>query len=687
MLRSLGASLETPTEIASALRERRQQLWREPTGPVLVAWQGQPASVEVRLPAGLADRPIDCAIRLETGEELTAPLRGARRKTLEQVRVEGRDYVSQRVEFPAHRLRELPVGYHELTIETEGGRHGSLLVVAPVKAYRPTSNDRAKGSARTWGVFLPLYALHSATSWGAGDFGDLSKLMDWTARLGGGVVATLPLLASFLDQPYDPSPYAPVSRLFWNEFYVDPGAIPELRHCTAAQEALGSPRMKEACAALRSASLVDYGRQTALKREVLELLGAAVAGQGAPRAEEFRRYVQSHPMLQDYARFRAAGERFQSGWEDWPAGPRDGVIGDDEIDQAALNYHLYAQWVAHEQVSSLAEQASRAGEGLYLDLPLGVHRQGYDVWRERASFVLGASGGAPPDSVFTKGQDWGFAPLHPQGIRHSRYRYVIEYLRHHMSLAKVLRVDHVMGLHRLYMIPRGLEATQGVYVRYRAEELYAILSVESHRHRTWLVGENLGTVPGHVNASLARHEVHAMYVVQYEMTPKARPILRDVPRQSVASMNTHDMPTFEAYCRGLDLDDRLAMGLMNQSEADQERRVRGELLRKLAALLRRKRFMTGKSPGTAALLSGCLALLSASRAPLVLVNLEDLWLEAEPQNVPDSKESRPNWARKAAHGLEAFSDLPQVINVLSRVDQLRRGAQASRRTPGSRRHR
>ncbi len=152
-------------------------------------------------------------------------------------------------------------------------------------------------------------------------------------------------------------------------------------------------------------------------------------------------------------------------------------------------------------------------------------------------------------------------------------------------------------------------------------------------------------------------------------------------------MNTHDMPTFEAYCRGLDLDDRLAMGLMNQSEADQERRVRGELLRKLAALLRRKRFMTGKSPGTAALLSGCLALLSASRAPLVLVNLEDLWLEAEPQNVPDSKESRPNWARKAAHGLEAFSDLPQVINVLSRVDQLRRGAQASRRTPGSRRHR
>ncbi len=256
-----------------------------------------------------------------------------------------------------------------------------------------------------------------------------------------------------------------------------------------------------------------------------------------------------------------------------------------------------------------------------------------------------------------------------------------------MSLAKVLRVDHVMGLHRLYMIPRGLEPTQGVYVRYRAEELYAVLSVESHRHRTWLVGENLGTVPGHVNASLARHEVHAMYVVQYEMTPKAKPVLRAVPRRSVASMNTHDMAPFAAYCRGLDLDDRLTMGLMTRSEADEERRMRGELLRKVGALLRRKRFVTEAHPGPAALLNGCLAFLSASRAPLVLVNLEDLWLEVEPQNVPDSKESRPNWARKATHALETFSGLPQVLDLLGRVDHMRRGTQAGRSPARSRRHR
>ncbi len=381
MLRDLGAPLETPAEIGSALRERRQHLWQEPIDPVLVAWQGQPASVEVRLPADLADRPLDCAIRLETGERVAAPLRGARRTPLHHARVEGRAYVSQRVELSAHRLRAVPVGYHELTLEIGGRSHSSLLVLAPVQAYNPAGQDRASESARTWGVFLPLYALHSATSWGGGDFGDLHKLMDWTARLGGGIVATLPLLAAFLDQPFDPSPYAPVSRLFWNEFYIDPVAIPELRHCAAAQRALGTPRLKEACEALRSASLVDYRRQMALKREVLEPLAAAIAGESSPRAEEFRRYAQTHPLLQDYARFRAAGERFRSGWQQWPAGPRDGEIRDEDVDHAARNYHLYAQWIAHEQVSSLAEQASRAGEGLYLDLPLGVHRQGYDVWR------------------------------------------------------------------------------------------------------------------------------------------------------------------------------------------------------------------------------------------------------------------------------------------------------------------
>lgn len=669
ILRALGAPVSTEADVPSALRERRQALWREPTEPVVVAWQGRPASLELRLPARLADRAVDCALRLESGGILRWSVPPSRRRTLHRAEVEGQAYLAQRVPLPARSLGTAPAGYHELSLTLGRDTVGSQLLLAPVQAYRPPGTGR--GGRRTWGVFLPLYALHSARSLGAGDFGDLRRLMDWVGHKGGGLVATLPLLAAFLDLPYDPSPYAPASRLFWNEFYVDLDAIPELPRCAEARRRLEAEPFRAARRALRDADLVDYRRQMRVKRDVLQALAKNTARPGAPGAEAFHRFVRDHPALEDYARFRALGERYRAPWQAWPSGPRDGRPREDDSSPRVRTYHLYAQWVAQEQLTALAERAAQSGEGLYLDLPLGVHGHGYDVWRERDSFVLEATGGAPPDAVFTKGQDWGFAPLHPQGIRQSRYRYVLAYLRHHMRLARVLRIDHVMGLHRLYMIPRGLEAREGVLVRYRAEELYAILSLESHRHRTRLVGENLGTVPAHVNGSLARHRVDGMYVVQYEMKPSGPTVLRPIPRRTVASMNTHDMPPFAAYCQGLDLVDRVGMGLMNEREAVLERQRRRRMVQRLGRLLRRGRWLAAAPAGPGDLLRGCLAMLSASRAPLVLINLEDLWLETEPQNVPDSKESRPNWARKARYSFEAFATMPAVLELLELVDGLR----------------
>jgi len=179
-------------------------------------------------------------------------------------------------------------------------------------------------------------------------------------------------------------------------------------------------------------------------------------------------------------------------------------------------------------MQALSSTARSRGMKLYLDLPLGVHPEGFDVWRERKLFALDTSGGAPPDAFFTKGQNWGFPPLHPEAMRKQGYRYLIDCLRHLLQDASVLRIDHVMGLHRLYWIPKGLEAFQGVYVRYPAEELYAILCVESQRHQALIVGEDLGTVPRHVPTAMARHGVDRTYVVQFELTAsiKADPASR-----------------------------------------------------------------------------------------------------------------------------------------------------------------
>ena len=664
VLRALGAPLESFHDAAAALRERQESLRKRGVEPVTVAWEGRPAAVELRLPADRARGPLACHLRLESGDVEKWAVDSARLASVRAVEVEGKRYVGKRLPLP-HRL---PWGYHRLTVETHGRLFECMIISAPLRAYS-SHDDSAR---KLWGVFLPLYALHSGRSWGGGDFADLEGLVEWVAGLGGSVVSTLPLLAAFLDEPCDPSPYAPASRLFWNELYLDVARIPELKDCVPAQALMASGEVQREIEALRASSVVDYRRQMAVKRRVLEELACSFFLEAPGRSADFRRFVAVHPEVEDYARFRATGERQRAPWPSWSQPLCDGLLTEGDYDEQARRYHLYVQWVAHEQIRALSEHSTHAGVNLYFDLPLGVHPYSYDVWREREAFVLGVSGGAPPDVVFTRGQDWGFPPLHPEAIREQGYRYVIAYLRHQLQHTTLLRIDHVMGLHRLFWIPKGLEARDGVYVRYPAEELYAIVCLESHRHRASVVGENLGTVPAYVNSAMARHNLHRMYVTQYELAPGPGQVLRAVSHDSVASLNTHDMPPFAAYWEGLDIVDRLRLGLLDPAGARIEQENRRSLRPTLERFLERQGWLTGDSPGLAPLLQACLRFLSASPARVVLVNLEDLWLERETQNVPGTREERLNWQRKGRYRFEAFREMAAVCDSLREVDESRR---------------
>lgn len=664
LVRAMGAPVDTLADVPDALKAHKQQECRAIIEPVIVAWEGRPAHVDLRLPDFQAGGSFACQLRLESGETRRwsgdlgqVPSHGHKH-------VDGAGYVIRRLALPA----ALPPGYHRLQIEAGGRRPEALVITAPVRAF-----TRVPGSAGAgWGLFVPLYALHSRHSWGAGDFGDLRALDTWVREVGGDVVATLPLLAARWGTPFDPSPYAPSSRLFWNEFYVDVTQVPELAECPAARAYLNSPGVQKRLAALRGIPRVDYPAQMAIKRKVLEEMAASLFARPTSRQAELRRFVAVHPDIQDYARFRAVCERQGNAWPKWRGPLRDGTIGERDYDEPVMRYHLYAQWLAQTQLEELAAHARGSGEGLYLDLPLGVHPHGYDVWRHRAAFVLNTSGGAPPDAVFTKGQQWGFPPLHPEGQRAQGYDYVIRYVRHHLQQAGILRIDHVMGLHRLFCVPAGLEARQGAYLQYRAEELYAILSLESHRHRSWLVGENLGTVPTYVNAAMRRHRIHRMYVMQYELVPGSRRVLRTVGRDEVASLNTHDMPPFAAYWDGRDIGDRTKSGLLTRAAARRESRARQTMRSALIRLLSRRGVACGSRADHAALLKASLAFLGRSRARLVLVNLEDLWMEVQPQNVPGTGHERRNWTRKLRHALEACRSLPEVVEPLEEVDRLRK---------------
>ena len=661
VLQILGAPVGGMADVADALRRRRRAPWERGLEPVSLAWDGEHAELTLRLPSRAAESTLHGSLALEGGRVQSCTWDLRHRPVVETAELDGQAYVAKRLTLPA----DLPWGYHRLEVDLSGKTLTSLIVRAPRAAYTPDAGRQR----RTWGVFLPLYALHSRRSWGGGDFSDLQRLTEWVQGLGGGVVATLPLTAAFLDEPFEPSPYSPASRLFWNEFYLDIEAIPELSRCPEAQALLDSGDFRREREALRALPLVDYRRQMALKRRVLEALARSFFRDSSERRAAFERYVAANPAVEDYARFRAAGERLRTPWPDWPAPQRDGTLSPGDYAGESYRYHRYVQWVAEEQLESLARTARKGGPGLYLDLPLGVHGHGYDVWRERDAFAVEASGGCPPDIVFPKGQDWGFPPLHPERIREQGYRYVLAYLRRQLRYAGILRIDHIPIFHRLFWVPRGMAARDGVYVRYAAEELYAIFNLESQRHQAILVGEDLGTVPPEVPESMERHNVQRMYVIQYALQPDPERALPPVPFHAVASVNNHDMPPFAAYWEGRDIGQRAELGLLGGQDPAGEKELRRRMLDALVRFLRATGHLT-EAPDAASVIRACHAYLAQSPARAVLVNLEDLWLETEPQNVPSSTgEQRPNWRRKARCSLEEIGGLPEVLRALEEMNR------------------
>lgn len=660
-LRLLGAPVETLAEVPEALRTRRLSMWQRGVEPVVVIWAGQPARVKIRLPTARATGPVACEVVLETGEGQCWEQEMAALPTLRTVTVEGMTLQVKELTVPV----PLPWGYHRLHLAMAGQSFETLLLVAPSCAYALPEHTRA------WGGFLPAYALHTAQTWGGGDFSALETLTSWLAELGGRVFGTLPLFSSFLEEPFDPSPYAPVSRLFWNPVYIDVTRAPGLDACPEARAVLQSGELQTALTALRMARLVDYRHLMAVKRRVLAPLAAWFFREAAEQHAGFQQFLAANPAVDEYARFCAVMERQRTPWPLWPAPLRDGVLAAGDYDVAAWHYHLYVQWVTQTQLAAFAARSQAAGVQLYLDLPLGAHPNGYDVWRERHLFVHDAATGAPPDSLFTGGQNWGLPPLHPEAIRTQGYLYCLRYLRQLFQVTRLLRIDHVMGLHRLFWIPRGLRAADGLYVRYAAREWYAILNLESHRHQVGVIGENLGTVPRYINAALARHRVHQMYVLQYQLSPAPEHSLVPVPQHAAASLNTHDMPSFAAFCQGHDITDRVTRGLLSEAESRQEYRTRQDMLVALCRFLHERGLLPDAEADFEAVLRASLTFLGASPAEVVLINLEDLWLDTQQQNYPGTYDERPNWRQKARYALETFRQMPQVVTMLQTINQHR----------------
>lgn len=626
------------------IHEARARRIRRRLEPVHVIWTGEKASsLSAILPQSALTHSSRARVELENGEVF--PFKTGDLKADRQIHFDGENFARVRIPVP----RNLPTGYHKFVLEIRDEILSTRLFCA-----QPRVGEGAPEARRPrWGLFSPLYAITSARDWGIGDLGEMAQAQEFIRSQGGAFFGTLPLLPiSCESSDCDPSPYSPVSRLFWNEVYLDVDALVHESKSSVALKHLQSEAFQKRLRAFRSSALVEYGEVFEAKKEILQILADEFFEAGEERRESFRSFLKERPEAESYAEFRSKGA------------------------ESERRYHLFTQYQMDKRLRHLRAR-SDSGElaGLYLDFPVGVSRSGFDSSFHSSSFLTEANAGAPPDQLFLGGQDWGFAPLHPIRERERGYSYFIRCLRHHMRFASYLRLDHIMAFHRIYAIPQGMKPKEGAYIRYCPEEFYALLSIEAERAGVRVVGEDLGTVPQEVRDALKNHDCLRMWVLPFEAAEQPTKAVQRVPERSLACMNTHDMVPFAGYWSSEDLKILDELGIL---EPGKDAEMKEDRKRTIEAWTNDVDRTDAARQGEQVLLR-LLELLSASPAEMVVINIEDLWGEEKPQNVPGTWKEYPNWRRKLKVRLEDWTSEPGVIRALRTIAEAR--ARAERRQP------
>ena len=677
LLEAMGVAVHGDREIANSLREAEARPWRRMLAPVRVIASAEPLEVPFTLPGRLKRTTVDWTLVEESGEVHEGRLVPGDLPALGTAEVDGENFCRWRWRLPF----EVPLGYHDLSMAVRGGgspRAASRLIVAPGRCHTPARGERL------WGLTAQLYGVRSARNWGMGDFTDLAELTEQAAALGAGAVGINPLHALFPADPNHISPYSPSSRLFLNVLYLDPPAVPDLEASPAAQALLDDPGFVGELHDTRAGELVDYPAVWRLKLRVLELLFESFrAHHLAPmsdRAAAFLEFTaQRGEPLERHALFDALHEHVLQftgawSWHHWPESyrrpdsPEVAAFAGEHRDR--IEFFIYLQWLADEQLAAAQARARAAGMpiGLYQDIAVAVNPASAMTWAHPAVSLSGVSAGAPPDWFNPNGQNWVLAPLSPLGLRESGYAAFAEALRHNMRHAGAVRIDHVMGLKRLFWIPEGASPAEGAYVRYPFDDLVRIIALESQRHGCLVIGEDLGTVPRGFRPAMQRAGLMSCRVLYFERGDDGAFLPPpDYPRQALVSVSTHDLPTLKGYWTCRDVRWRHLLRRFPDEAASREARLerardRVLLLRALAGAGLLPAGVDPEAPPdepSDALVVAIHRYLAETPGYLLMVQLEDALGEEEQPNLPGTDE-HPNWRRKLGRSLQEFADEPLV---------------------------
>jgi len=667
LLRALGFAADTEADVEAGLAWFAEEPWRSPLPSVIIARENSEIDVPFRLPADDGAKTIRWTVRLETGGIRTGECE------LGALQIEG---MGRRGETSAllrrFKLAPLPLGYHDLHLAA-ASEATARLIVAPSRCYLPPKFS----SLKCWGLAAQLYALKSPDDWGIGDFGHLQTLIDRLAAGDADTVGLNPLHALFLDVPEYVSPYAPNSRLFRNSLYLDVTAIPDFAESDEARALVESSDVALLLRRARDAEFVDYKTVAAVKLAVLDCLYSSFTANHVARMDgrgaAFRAFTErSGRNLDRFATFQMLSEHFAThDWVRWPAAfrdPQSGLVSELRGSQAArVLFFKYLQWQCEEQMAATAELAHQRGMaiGLYNDLAVSVDAASADHWAQQDLFIGGARVGAPPDPFNEAGQEWGVVPLNPLRLRAAGYEPFIALLRANMRHTGALRIDHVMGWQRLFLIPNGAKPATGAYVGYPLDDLLAIAALESHRHRCAVIGEDLGTVQTGFRERMAAANVLSCRIFAFEREHDRFRRPNEYPPLASVSAATHDLATLSGFWSGADIAAKAKLGLFKSpAEAAQARSGRAVDKRLLLQALADEALLPeGVLPAdldsldwSPELVLAVHAYLARSPSLLFLAQLDDLAGEARQANLPGSTTQYPNWRRRQARTIDDLFD-------------------------------
>jgi 4-alpha-glucanotransferase len=540
---------------------------------------------------------------------------------------------------------ETPFGYHSLHRTDE---IVTQVIVSPGHCVLPDG-------LKTWGWAVQLYAMRSTRSWGIGDFGDLRTLNDWSIERGAGMVLVNPLHGASPVISQQPSPYFPMTRIYRNPLYLNIEQIPGFDD-VAAELAPVAARAR----ALNDQRRIDRDEVFRTKYTALDLLWERFRGRSGLDQSSFAAYQAAEGnVLRDYATFCTYVEAHPSSWFDWPESMKrpdaSGVATFRNECADRVQFHAWVQWLVDEQLRE-------AGRGLALmtDLAIGCDRGGADGWMWPESFSLGMSVGAPPDQFNTLGQTWGLPPFDPWRLREAAYEPFIRTVRSAFRHAGALRIDHVMGMFRLYWIPEGLTAKEGCYVYVPFADLLGIVALESHRAGAYVVGEDLGTIEPYVREELSSARILSYKLSQFEPGPAA-----EFTPLALAAVTTHDLATVAGAFTGSDLADQRSIGVapnedgMRQVRRDLAARAGFDNLPEIGDTPVGTQFL----PTVDQVVAGVYADLAASPCAILTGTLDDALGVAERPNMPGTIDEWPNWRIALPVDLDTALADPRVANL------------------------